>query len=184
MSSELSACFCSTKQLFCRCVLLQEIWAANSDLPFPCTLSDAGSNRTDHRMIDRLRRQGLLQEIWAANADLPFPCTLSDADSNRADYRMIDRLRRQGVCWRCVCVCTTLLRFLELEYLPVQGFIPTREDSLPTTPSSCGWVPIGMSSVWRGHTAFSKQMTTSMGTQPQEEGAVGGNPGTGRNFRA
>jgi hypothetical protein len=33
--------------------------AANSGLPLPSTLSDAGSNRADYRMIDRLRRQGV-----------------------------------------------------------------------------------------------------------------------------
>ncbi len=63
--------FCLTKQFFCRCLLLQEIVAANSGLPFPCTLSDPGSNRADYRMIDRLRRQGV---CWRCACVYHFVC--------------------------------------------------------------------------------------------------------------
>jgi hypothetical protein len=118
----------------------------------------------------------MVPTIQVVNADLPLPSTLSGAGCNRACYRMIDRLRRQGVCWKCACVYHFVFTFYDLKFFSIQSFLPTRAESLPTTPPSCGRVPIGISSVWRGRTALSTQKTTLMGTQPQERDAVEGIP--------
>jgi hypothetical protein len=66
-----------------------------------------------------------------------------------------------------VHVCTSLSAFLEPEVPPCSG-LP------PTAPSSCGWVPIDVVLCVEKAVRPLHTEDMPMGTQPQEEGVVGG----------